>query len=154
MSNGRPFIPFTVTFSPFSGAIQQRVFIHGAGFESNLLSGRFSYASGVRAPLALVVGVVVATQRARCSGGTQGRTRQAARSRDLCGGGAPSSRRVFAAGTPQVRQARGTSQQEINNKPAVCVVYIYTIARSDLSASDTTGAVRLSRESSGLPKGS
>ena len=34
------------------GAIHRRAFVHGAGFEAAI--GRFSLASGVRAPLALV----------------------------------------------------------------------------------------------------
>ena len=46
---------------PFNGAIQQLAFVHGAGdFEGSI----FSLAPGVRDPLALVVVVVVATNRA------------------------------------------------------------------------------------------
>ena len=54
LSNGLPFTLFTFTIS-FSGAI-----LYMALVISKLLSDRFSVSSGVRAPLALVVAVVVA----------------------------------------------------------------------------------------------
>ena len=56
---GRPCTPFTLTIQPIERRHSAAARIFYMALVSKLLSGRFSYASGVRAPLALVVVVVV-----------------------------------------------------------------------------------------------